>query len=111
MRYIQLGERGPQVSRIAFGNWSAGGDWGQVDRDAAISAKRAALEHHQSAKQQQDCPTISHGGILNQTADFGPQTSDSASAQRRRSEVRGPTSGLFLGVPPVDPASGSANNG
>src|SRR2546422_10283074 len=44
MRYIQLGERGPQVSRIAFGNWSAGGDWGQVDRDAAISATRAALE-------------------------------------------------------------------
>ena len=43
MRYIQLGERGPQVSRIAFGNWSAGGDWGRVDRDAAIGATRAAL--------------------------------------------------------------------
>ena len=43
MRYTQLGERGPQVSRIAFGNWSAGGDWGRVDRDAAIGATRAAL--------------------------------------------------------------------
>jgi len=32
------------VSRIAFGNWSAGGDWGQVDRDAAIAATRAALD-------------------------------------------------------------------
>jgi aryl-alcohol dehydrogenase-like predicted oxidoreductase len=32
------------VSRIAFGNWSAGGDWGQVDRNAAMGAARAALE-------------------------------------------------------------------
>ena len=43
MQYTQLGERGPRVSRIAFGNWSAGGDWGQVDRDAAIAATREAL--------------------------------------------------------------------
>lgn len=43
MQYIQLGERGPRVSRIAFGNWSAGGDWGHVDRDAAIAATREAL--------------------------------------------------------------------
>ena len=42
MQYTQLGERGPRVSRIAFGNWSAGGDWGSVDRDAAIAAVRAA---------------------------------------------------------------------
>ena len=34
------GERGPRVSRIAFGNWSAGGDWGHVDRGAAIAAPR-----------------------------------------------------------------------
>jgi aryl-alcohol dehydrogenase-like predicted oxidoreductase len=44
MRYTQLGDRGPRVSRIAFGNWSAGGDWGRVDRDAAIAATRAALD-------------------------------------------------------------------
>ena len=44
MQYTQLGDRGPRVSRIAFGNWSAGGDWGRVDRDAAIAATRAALD-------------------------------------------------------------------
>ena len=44
MQYTQLGERGPRVSRIAFGNWSAGGDWGHVDRDAAIAATREALD-------------------------------------------------------------------
>jgi len=44
MQYTQLGESGPRVSRIAFGNWSAGGDWGGVDREAAIAATRAALD-------------------------------------------------------------------
>jgi aryl-alcohol dehydrogenase-like predicted oxidoreductase len=44
MKYTQLGERGPRVSRIAFGNWSAGGDWGSVDRAAAIAAMRAARD-------------------------------------------------------------------
>jgi aryl-alcohol dehydrogenase-like predicted oxidoreductase len=44
MQYTQLGERGPRVSRIAFGNWSAGGDWGHVDRDSAIAATRQALD-------------------------------------------------------------------
>jgi aryl-alcohol dehydrogenase-like predicted oxidoreductase len=44
MQYTQLGDRGPRVSRIAFGNWSAGGDWGRVDRDAAIAATREALD-------------------------------------------------------------------
>jgi aryl-alcohol dehydrogenase-like predicted oxidoreductase len=44
MEYTRLGERGPRVSRIAFGNWSAGGDWGRVDRDAAIGATREALD-------------------------------------------------------------------
>ena len=44
MQYTQLGERGPRVSRIAFGNWSAGGDWGRVDRAAAIAATREALD-------------------------------------------------------------------
>jgi aryl-alcohol dehydrogenase-like predicted oxidoreductase len=44
MQYSQLGDRGPKVSRIAFGNWSAGGDWGGVDRAGAIDAMRAALD-------------------------------------------------------------------
>ena len=44
MQYTRLGERGPVVSRIAFGNWSAGGDWGAVDRQAAIATAREALE-------------------------------------------------------------------
>jgi aryl-alcohol dehydrogenase-like predicted oxidoreductase len=44
MQYTNLGDRGPRVSRIAFGNWSAGGDWGPVDRDAAITAIREALD-------------------------------------------------------------------
>jgi len=44
MQYTQLGEHGPRVSRIAFGNWSAGGDWGRVDREAAIAATRGALD-------------------------------------------------------------------
>jgi len=44
MQYTKLGERGPRVSRIAFGNWSAGGDWGRVDRAAAIAATREALD-------------------------------------------------------------------
>jgi aryl-alcohol dehydrogenase-like predicted oxidoreductase len=44
MRYTQLGKRGPRVSRLAFGNWSAGGEWGHVDRPAAIAATRAALD-------------------------------------------------------------------
>jgi aryl-alcohol dehydrogenase-like predicted oxidoreductase len=44
MQYTQLGERGPRLSRIAFGNWSAGGDWGRVDRGAAIAATREALD-------------------------------------------------------------------
>ena len=38
MEYVQQGIRGPMVSRIAFGNWSAGGDWGSVDREAGIGA-------------------------------------------------------------------------
>jgi len=43
VQYTQLGDRGPRVSRIAFGNWSAGGDWGHVDREAAMAATREAL--------------------------------------------------------------------
>jgi aryl-alcohol dehydrogenase-like predicted oxidoreductase len=44
MKHTQLGKHGPRVSRLAFGNWSAGGDWGHVDRAAAIAATREALD-------------------------------------------------------------------
>lgn len=44
MDYIKLGIRGPRVSRIAFGNWSVGGDWGSVDRRAAFDTARQALD-------------------------------------------------------------------
>jgi aryl-alcohol dehydrogenase-like predicted oxidoreductase len=44
MRMTTLGRSGLQVSRIAFGTWSFGGDWGSVDVDAAQSAIRYAHE-------------------------------------------------------------------
>jgi aryl-alcohol dehydrogenase-like predicted oxidoreductase len=44
MEYIGLGKSGLNVSRICFGTWQFGGDWGSVDRDDAIAALRAALD-------------------------------------------------------------------
>jgi 3-hydroxyisobutyrate dehydrogenase-like beta-hydroxyacid dehydrogenase len=44
MKCTRLGERGPKASRIAFGNWSAGRDWGGVAGEAAIAATREALD-------------------------------------------------------------------
>src|SRR5919204_4301724 len=44
MRYIELGKSGLTVSRICFGTWQFGGDWGTVDRDGGIAAVRAALD-------------------------------------------------------------------
>jgi aryl-alcohol dehydrogenase-like predicted oxidoreductase len=44
MRYIELGRSGLRVSRICFGTWQFGGDWGAVDRDGGIAAVRAALD-------------------------------------------------------------------
>ena len=44
MRYIELGKSGLNVSRICFGTWQFGGDWGAIDRDDAIAAVRAALD-------------------------------------------------------------------
>lgn len=44
MRYTRLGETDLEVSRICFGTWQAGGDWGAVEADEARSAVRAALE-------------------------------------------------------------------
>ena len=44
MEYIGLGKSGLNVSRICFGTWQFGGDWGPIDRDEAIAAVRAALD-------------------------------------------------------------------
>ncbi|MEV6907295.1 aldo/keto reductase [Amycolatopsis sp. NPDC051071] len=44
MRTTTLGRSGLEVSRIAFGTWQLGGDWGSFDEDAAIGAIRHARE-------------------------------------------------------------------
>jgi aryl-alcohol dehydrogenase-like predicted oxidoreductase len=44
MEYLRLGKSGLNVSRICFGTWQFGGDWGAVQRDEAIAAVRAALD-------------------------------------------------------------------
>jgi len=44
MKQIRLGRSGLQVSRIAFGTWQLGGDWGDTDEDAAIRAIHHALD-------------------------------------------------------------------
>ena len=44
MKYVELGRSGLNVSRICFGSWQFGGDWGSVERDEAIAAVRAALD-------------------------------------------------------------------
>jgi aryl-alcohol dehydrogenase-like predicted oxidoreductase len=40
----RLGRSGLEVSRIAFGTWQLGGDWGATDEDAAVNAIRHAYE-------------------------------------------------------------------
>jgi aryl-alcohol dehydrogenase-like predicted oxidoreductase len=42
MRTTTLGMTGMQVSRIAFGTWPLGGEWGTFDEEAAIAAIRHA---------------------------------------------------------------------
>jgi aryl-alcohol dehydrogenase-like predicted oxidoreductase len=42
MRYATLGKSGLDVSRIAFGTWQLGGDWGSTDAMAATEAIRRA---------------------------------------------------------------------
>jgi aryl-alcohol dehydrogenase-like predicted oxidoreductase len=42
VRQTVLGRSGLKVSRIAFGTWQLGGDWGPTDEDAAIRAIRHA---------------------------------------------------------------------
>jgi len=44
MRNTVLGKTGLDVSRIAFGTWQLGGDWGSFDEDAAVAAIRHARE-------------------------------------------------------------------
>ena len=44
IRRITLGRSGLDVSRIAFGTWQLGGDWGATDEDAAIRAIRHAYD-------------------------------------------------------------------
>lgn len=44
MRYTTLGKTGLDVSRIAFGTWQLGGEWGSFDENAAIEAIRHARE-------------------------------------------------------------------
>jgi aryl-alcohol dehydrogenase-like predicted oxidoreductase len=44
MKTTTLGRSGLDVSRIAFGTWQLGGEWGRFDEDAAITAIRRARE-------------------------------------------------------------------
>jgi aryl-alcohol dehydrogenase-like predicted oxidoreductase len=44
MKMTTLGRSGLHVSRIAFGTWQLGGEWGRFDEDAATTAIRRARE-------------------------------------------------------------------
>src|SRR4030081_1600255 len=44
MKTTTLGRSGLEVSRIAFGTWQLGGEWGHFDEDAAVAAIRRARE-------------------------------------------------------------------
>ena len=44
MEYTRLGRSGLGVSRICFGTWQFGGDWGEIDRDEAVAAVRRGLD-------------------------------------------------------------------
>jgi aryl-alcohol dehydrogenase-like predicted oxidoreductase len=44
MKYVTLGKSDLQVSRLAFGTWQLGGDWGATDAAAATSAIRGAAD-------------------------------------------------------------------
>ena len=45
MNQISLGRSDLRVSRIAFGAWELGGDWGATDESAAIATIRQAVDH------------------------------------------------------------------
>jgi aryl-alcohol dehydrogenase-like predicted oxidoreductase len=44
VKYTILGKSGLEVSRIAFGTWQLGGDWGPTDTEAATKAIRRAAD-------------------------------------------------------------------
>src|SRR5215211_699641 len=44
MEHTRLGETDLEVSRICFGTWQFGGDWGSIERGDARAAVRGALE-------------------------------------------------------------------
>ena len=45
MQYIQLGKRGPRVSRIGFGAWAIGGaNWGKTDDETSLKALHQAVD-------------------------------------------------------------------
>ena len=44
MRYTKLGRTDLEVSRVCFGTWQTGGDWGAVEAEEAKAAARRALE-------------------------------------------------------------------
>jgi aryl-alcohol dehydrogenase-like predicted oxidoreductase len=44
MKNTVLGRSKLEVSRIAFGTWQLGGDWGKFDEDAAVAAIRRARD-------------------------------------------------------------------
>jgi aryl-alcohol dehydrogenase-like predicted oxidoreductase len=44
MKTTTLGRSGLHVSRIAFGTWQLGGDWGRFDEATAVTAIRRARE-------------------------------------------------------------------
>jgi aryl-alcohol dehydrogenase-like predicted oxidoreductase len=44
MKTTTLGRSSLVVSRIAFGTWQLGGDWGQFNEDAAVTAIRRARQ-------------------------------------------------------------------
>jgi aryl-alcohol dehydrogenase-like predicted oxidoreductase len=44
MEQVRLGRTELQVSRIAFGTWELGGDWGATDEQAAVTAIRHAAD-------------------------------------------------------------------
>jgi len=45
MREISLGKSGLVVSRVAFGTWQLGGDWGATDEESATAAIRQAADN------------------------------------------------------------------
>ncbi len=44
MERVELGRTGLEVSRICFGTWQFGGDWGQTEIDESKAAMRRAIE-------------------------------------------------------------------